>query len=295
MNTAAAEHPHSYFPDAQPQIGTDPACTSGDIDPLVDCMAESCGDTCLDGLVDCVLSNCPFEFLRLPDDCTRCAQANIGGDVEAIRATCTTETTEYAYDGSFGTGILSRGEITSVEEKVFASTTNRRSALHAVVEAPAGPIDVYCTHLTAVFSTIPYPRAEGSWAEEQAVQIDELLTWIDETATTGRTAVMGDMNTGPAVGDSIAEVPENWELFEAAAMEVPYVAAAGECTFCPDNGLLGADSDEEGVVIDHVLLEGFEGTATATRVLDEVVDVETCGETIDGALSDHYGVRIAVE
>ena len=32
-----------------------------------------------------------------------------------------------------------------------------------MVDLPVGPADIYCTHLTAIFALIPYPRDEGSW------------------------------------------------------------------------------------------------------------------------------------
>jgi hypothetical protein len=47
------------------------------------------------------------------------------------------------------------------------------------------------------------------------------------------------------------------------------------------------------VVIDHVLTRGFPGIATsAERVVDQGIQVESCGQTLDSAYSDHYGVRV---
>ena len=161
----ATAFPHTYFPELAQETGTEPGCADGDLDSLLTCMEANCSEVCADELPDCLLNSCPLQFVTLPKDCMRCTQANVGAEPSEIREVCEAELTEYAYDGSFGTGILSRHEILSVEEHVFDSTTNRRSILHAVVDLPGGAADVWCTHLTAIFAVIPYPRAEGTWAE----------------------------------------------------------------------------------------------------------------------------------
>ncbi|MCB9673781.1 MAG: endonuclease/exonuclease/phosphatase family protein [Alphaproteobacteria bacterium] len=295
-SAAGTAFPHSFFPDAQQLTEATPACPDGQLDNLLTCANDACSDACVDELPGCVQGGCPFQFIGLPTDCLRCTMANVGGEIADIAAACETQTTEYAYGGSFGTGILSKHPILSTDEHVFASTTNRRSALHAVIDLPSGPQDVYCTHLTAVFSTIPYPRppGEGSWAEEQTTQIEELRDWIDSTAT-GPVVAMGDFNAGPAVGDIDAEQPANYDLLVGGYAD-PYIANDGRCTFCGDNPLvaLGGD-DRNSEIIDHVLFKGFEEpTYTAGRVLDGGIDTQTCGTDIAGAYSDHYGVSVTL-
>ncbi|TNE89644.1 MAG: hypothetical protein EP330_10780 [Deltaproteobacteria bacterium] len=294
VESAASAFPHQYFPEAQQLDFAAPACEEADAQGLIDCLQDNCTDICGDELPDCVLSSCAIPFITLEDDCNRCIQANVDKDPQDVFDLCTTGGTEYAYGGSFGTGILSKHPIVSTEELVFESTTNRRSVLHAVIDAPKGEMDFYCTHLTAVFSVIPYPRAEGSWAEEQATQISTMLSWMDETGTREYRVLAGDMNTGPEVGDSIAEVPDNWDLLAAAGMDNAWVSQAGECTFCPDNDISSVDSDDEGVVIDHIFTSGFK-SGEAERILDESVEIESCGEMIPGAHSDHYGLRTVLK
>lgn len=288
---AGSTYPHTFFPEAQQEIGSDPGCTNDDLDSLLSCIDSNCSDVCDDELPDCLFANCAIPFLGLPDDCNRCVQANVGSTPEEIRNTCTTELTEYAYGGSFGTGILSKYKIKSTEETVFASTTNRRSLLHAVLETPSGDVDVFCTHLTAVFSLIPYPREEGSWAEEQKAQVEELVAKVNSAATNSRVVVMGDMNNGPQVGTSPAEFPEHYALFAGMGMSNPYVDATGPCTFCNDNNLSSADSDDENRVIDHVFVKGL-NEVKASRVLDQATTSSTCGTEIPAHHSDHYGVYV---
>ncbi len=294
VEAAATNHPHRYWPAPNPETLAEPACVGTDIDPLLTCMADNCDALCADELPACLLESCAFQFLGLEKPCMRCAQANVGSTPEEIEDICRAEATQYAYEGSFGTGILSKWPIASTNELLLDSTTTRRSLLHSVIEAPGGDIDVFCTHLTAVFSIVPYPREEGSWSEEQAKQVADIRAYMTAEASTGRVALMGDLNAGPLVAANDPEQPENYEA-AAAGLDVPYVEQDRRCTFCPDNGISSVDSDDFGVLIDHVMLDGFDGATSSTRVLDEEVTIETCGTQIPGAHSDHYGVSVTIE
>ena len=293
---AAADEafPHTYFPAPSQEVGPDPACTAQDIEPLITCMADECGDVCVDDLPGCLLDSCGLDFLGLEADCMRCVQANVGSTPTEVETTCTSEATEYAYGGSFGTGILSAHPILETDEAVFESTTNRRSVLHAVVDGAGGPLDVLCTHLTAVFSVVPYPREDGSWADEQLLQAQRLTEYLDAEAATGRVVVLGDMNAGPAVGTNDSEQLPTWDTL-LAGMDAPYVDRDERCTFCPENDISSVDSDARGKLIDHVLLTGFDGETTPDRVLDEALEIESCGAALPGAHSDHYGVSVTIE
>ena len=284
--------PHQYYPEPSQEMGSGAACDASDLEPVISCVEEDCDTSCVDELVDCMFDNCTLVFLGLEKNCMECVQANVGRDVDDIEATCTTEYTKYAYDGSFGTGILSAHPLSGTEELVFDSATNRRSVLHAVVDAPPGPVDLYCTHLTAVFDLIPYPQEDGSWVEDQTTQIDEMLAFIDDTRTGDLVVLAGDMNAGPKVGDSVADQKENWNLLASSGMSVPYVEAEGPCTMCPDNPL--RDDDSDPILIDHVLIEGFTGAVTAERILTDEITSERCGEEIPAAYSDHYGVQVTI-
>jgi endonuclease/exonuclease/phosphatase family metal-dependent hydrolase len=293
-DAAAAAYPHQLFPAAQPETSDTPACAEGDLDGLLECIDTSCSDVCDDELIDCVFASCALDFVFLENSCMGCVQAEVGGSVDDIEAACTQGSTSYAYDGAFGTGILSAHPILDSEELVMDSTTNRRGVLHALVDAPAGELDVYCTHLTPVFDIIPYPRDEGSWEEEQADQITTLLAWIDSTAGEGGRILMGDFNTGPDVGESTAEAEDNWDLLAASGMSAPYIEAEGDCTYCSANPLIMGEAGDDNRVIDHVLHSGLEGDASVERILTDEIEVERCGAPITAAYSDHYGVSVTI-
>lgn len=295
-SAAQAKFPHQAFTEPDPGTTGTAACTDAELEPLATCAETAgCPEVCSDDLVSCVLGNCGPEFTATPDVCRGCLQANVGKPYESVISTCKSETSEFAFGGSFGIGLLSKYPIEEQELTVLESSTNRRGILSGKVTTELGEVHVLCTHLSAVFADIPYPKATGSWEEEQRAQIEQMIGMADAKAGTGRAMLLGDMNTGPAGEGHIAEVPDNYALFVAAGFANPYLDAAGHpCTFCADNPIIAAESndDTQSVVIDHVLVRGFTEPATIARVMDSPIEVESCGEQIASAYSDHYGVSV---
>ncbi len=294
-----ASFPNSIFPAADPGPKGPPACTEAELATLKTCTETNCGEICTDELAGCVQEKCPTELFSLPSGCLSCLLANIGQDLETIMGNCLAGSIEFAYGGSFGIGVLSSYDIKAEDTKVFDSTTNRRAVIYARLDTEGGDVHAFCTHLTAVFSDIDYPKDTGSWQEEQLKQINDLNAWVKEKAGSGgKVLVMGDMNTGPAGTGYVAEVEANYDQFISAGLSNPYTATAGhKCTFCGDNPLVAAGSDDhESVVIDHVLTSGLRGTATGARVLDGAFKVKTsCDKDIDASYSDHYGVSVSID
>jgi endonuclease/exonuclease/phosphatase family metal-dependent hydrolase len=289
--------PHTIFPPPDPGPTGDVPCAAGATDSLLQCIqTNGCDQVCADELVGCGLDNCSAELFSLPPSCLTCVQANVGKSLDDILSTCQAPAIEYAYGGSFGIGLLSAHPIKAQDTKVFESTTNRRAAIYALLDTPLGEVHTFCTHLTAVFDDIAYPKPTGSWEQEQAVQIDQLVQWADEKAgTDGQVLVMGDLNTGPEGNGYLDEVPSHYAKFVDAGYENPYIAQPGHlCTFCADNPIIARGSDDKNsAVIDHVLARGFQGTTTsAKRVVDQGIEIENCDKTLQSAYSDHYGVSV---
>jgi endonuclease/exonuclease/phosphatase family metal-dependent hydrolase len=285
--------PHRFAPAASQS--SDASCDPGALDSLVSCIEDSCDMTCADAVPDCLFASCGVQFLLLPRDCMRCAMANVGEDPATVASVCEGAPIEYAYGGSFGTMLLSKHPIGPVQEHVFASTSNRRSVLQAEVDVDGKPLTVLCTHLTAVFDDIPYPRDEGSWVGEQLDQIaeiDDLAAGID-----GPVVLVGDLNTGP-LGDGLQpESPGAYDALMADGWGSPYVELDGRCTFCSDNPLLAPSADDDdNRLIDHVLTRGGATGTAATRILDGTISADSCAVDLStSALSDHYGVQVTVE
>jgi endonuclease/exonuclease/phosphatase family metal-dependent hydrolase len=287
-----ARYPNQCFLDPQPETAGEPACPPPELDALSGCAQTWCADATPDQLAACVLEHCGAEFAGLSGKCQTCLGANIGSDLDTGEAACTKSSELYAYGGSFGIGLLSRYPIETWDETVLDSSLNRRAVIHAVLDTgDAVPLHVFATHLSAVFSDIPYPGV-GTWAGEQRDQIERLLALIAERVPAGEPVlVLGDLNTGPELPGIVGEVPENFSLLTATDLVAPYVEALPEpgCTFCADNPLVGGADDDESVVIDHVLVRGLQASA-ARRIFDQPVPVAGT----DARLSDHYGVLVTL-
>jgi len=272
--------------------GDEPACTGTELDPLQACAEAECAGVPVDQIAGCVLDKCPDEFAAISSGCSTCLAAHIGASFADIRLACTTGSGgAYAFGGSFGVGLLTRERVVTQAVHVFESTYNRRAVLYARLDtAGLGQVDVFCTHLSAIFSNIPYPK-EGSWAEEQRAQIDKLHAFVQEkTGGKGTTLVLGDTNCGPAKGGASAEAPENYQALVAPDYDDPFATSANAaCTFCSDNPLVGAGTPS--VLIDHVLVRGFDGGVTTQRILDGKVAIDVGGEPVETPRSDHYGLE----
>lgn len=297
QSATSTRWPNAIFPAPDPGdvTSTDPACDLEGLAPLSTCATSSCAGLPTDQIAGCVLSECQAEFTALDPDCSTCLAANIGATFEAIIGTCTTmPSSRFAFGGSFGLGLLSRYPLLDQDFLLLDSTFNRRGVVYARVDTDSvGEVHLFCTHLTAVFSDIPFPGA-GSWEAEQRAQIEELLAFVDEkSGGEGRVVLLGDLNTGPARAGIDGEVEENYALL-SASFENPYLddTESPTCTFCASNPLVSDDAASGA--IDHVLVRRLDADGTARRFLTEPVEIDVDGAPTDLALSDHYGVRASL-
>jgi len=291
-------HQHVLPPDPG-EGGTDgPPCTETELDPLQSCAETNCADATVDELTGCILSACNPEFSATSSSCSSCLAANIGGTFEQIRFTCTNDASGgYAYGGSFGIGLFSRAEPLEEAHHVFASSYNRRAVLYAKLDTPQGELNVFCTHLSAVFADIPHPHAADgmTWEAEQATQLQEFLSFAEEKAAGGPILLLGDLNTGPAKDGIAAEAPANYALLEAAGFTTDYLAPdAPLCTFCSTNLLVGGADDDASVIIDHVLHRGLDRTVVTERILSAPVELTVGGAPKQAHLSDHFGLKATI-
>lgn len=305
----ADTHPHSFFLEPQPepteeegaeQAGgqkTGPPCPADEAIPLEDCARANCGDVADDQLSDCVLASCGTEFAATCPECQTCLAANIGGSLDEILAACAEGTGggSYAYGGAFGIGILSAEPFVEQDSLILESSLNRRGVLYVQIEDPVlGAVDIFNTHLSANLdlgeSPVPFP-GEGSWAEEQAAQIEVLNDWVtDHSSSDAVTILLGDMNTSPDGDRYSAETPDNYELFATDGWVDPYVEASdAECTYCDSNLLVGGEGDS-GPMLDHILVKNFDGEVAVDRIFTDPVQIEVEGETVETHLSDHYAL-----
>ncbi len=287
-------YPHQLTLDTTAEPGeSDPACTTEETDPLLACVNEHCADT--DDLTSCVMDNCVAEFTSVSKPCSNCLVANIAKPVEEIINSCLTGSAAFTADGRNGLMLLSRHPFASTNSKVLDSFIVRRAVLHARVESEGGPVNVFCTHLTAALSEVEYDGKFDSWKDEQAQQISLVIDFADTHAGEEPAFILGDMNCGPAAGDDIvADNADNFELYAAAGYQAPYLSQDDtSCSWCASNPLSDAADNR---LIDHILVKNL-GEAAKTlmieRIFDDPITVvhPDSGQEVETYLSDHFGMR----
>jgi hypothetical protein len=296
-SSVSASHPHTFRRPPEADTGG-ASCMEGDLDALEVCVMDNCPGATPETLATCALDMCETEIDGLPDDCLNCLVANVSlGDIDMIRTACEVEGASYAYEGSFGTGILSRYPLADTDSLLMDSTATRRAVLYArIPDTPQGEVHFFCTHLTANLESVPYTGDFGGWPEEQAMQIQALLAWAETKAGgSDNWIVAGDLNNGPALPDIDAELPDNYAMWAAGGLRDPYVSQADAvCTYCNENPLNLGTMAGGGGLIDHVLLADGIADGTGFRFLDQRITIDVMGMSQESAYSDHYGFALTV-
>lgn len=296
--------PHVYYdkPANEDRDGeAEPPCTEEEAATLAACVYANCADVPVNEMTGCVLGKCGDEFSSLSATCRSCVAAQVGKPTDVVLETCTgLSAGDYVYDGHNGLLLLSRRPLAS--ERVFKleSHVTARAALVARVDDPGiGPLDIYCTHLTANLSGLEYAGEFESWEDERRAQITAILDDVESREDPAPAVLMGDMNCGPEVQGLGAEFPENFKLFEDAGFEAPFAEKSGTCSWCHENPLIsqGDDGDNgDDTIIDQILIEKdaeIEVVETG-RLFDGPVQITVDGEEITTRLSDHYGVYVDI-
>jgi endonuclease/exonuclease/phosphatase family metal-dependent hydrolase len=270
---------------------------------------------------ECAAEACLFEVAGLiagteqEQRCYACLATQLPTDTfGTIRGRCPTVINqELAFQGQNGVMILSRYPLSNAVNWVIPGTWNRRVILSATAELPNGTdLDVFCNHLTPIFSGITFPYtgqygdgnlvAADAWEAEQFLQAEKLIAHVQNVSGSRPAVILGDLNAGRGYFDDpnnfiFPEGEPTLNLLEATftpAYATDYVPA---CTFCQENPVAGVER-EETVWIDHIHMYNVPATAvTATeRTFDQnVLTVpDGAGGTMDIPLSDHYGMRSVI-
>jgi len=262
-------------------------CTEAQLAPLVACAEQRCAGLRDEALARCVVEHCARLALQLPSDCLNCIASDPEGDLATILARCTaTEPTEpalvargsvgsgqlMAYGGSFGTGLLLRQPPLASASITFQSTVNARGALYAQLAGALGPLHVFAAHLSP-------------GGAEQAPQIEQLLSFIDEKAGTQPSLLLGDLNLTPGSA-----------LFERLALAGFHEGRADDHRITySGQALLGGTFAGSGWRLDHVLLRGTEAQLRTERILDRPVRLDVAGREVVSMLSDHAGLLATID
>ena len=281
-----------------------PACARADLfgdAGFVSCLSDRCAGTTGDARTDCIVGECGGALEALRDANPTCAtslMAQVGRSsaaaLWAVRSPLRRAGT-FAYGGSDGLMLLSRAPLADprVIDLSDLSTLNRRRALVAEVEADGGPVTVACAHLSADLSdTAPYPGAHGSWAAENASQVDAL---VEALADRPAVVLAGDFNCG-AADDAVgldAELPDSCAAIDREGYADPLREVWPTCTWCPDNTLVDSGDGAHAALIDHVYTRGVT-PLSGGRTMERQIEVRAADRLAASHLSDHFGAAVTV-
>jgi endonuclease/exonuclease/phosphatase family metal-dependent hydrolase len=270
-----------------------------------DCAAEAC----LLEVADLVFGN------EQQQRCYACLATQLPTDTfGTIRQRCPTVVNqELAFQGQSGVMILSRYPLSNATNWVIPGTWNRRVVLSATAELPNGTdLDVYCNHLTPIFSGITFPytgqygdgmSGSDGWEAEQFLQAGKLIAHVENVSGNQPAVILGDLNAGRGYFSDpnnfiFPEGEATLDLLEGTFTPAYAASYTPACTFCQSNPVAGVER-EETVWIDHIHMYNLPASAvTATeRTFDQnVLTVpDGSGGTMDIPLSDHYGMRSVID
>lgn len=320
-NATAATLPNTY---RLPLEAPEPSgCSDAEVRPLVACALRSCGGLATHEIPYCLARSCSAQFAGLSPGCFGCLAASPNKKPDELARACLRPSDPGSagaagsssvasararrsappgdmssfrvYSGSSGTGILTNAKILERDALPLPSALDRRAVLYTKLASPVGELHAFCTHLTANLGGVPHP-GRSTWQRDQSVQVDALLAYIEKKAGRGAPVVLlGDLNTGPAIGPHIApSLPSHYDRFTVSGFLNPYAAQRDvRCTYCFDNPLEGGGGTR-GLLIDHVLLRGFDGDVAGAQIMRSDLKVDVGGRLVRSGYSDHYGIIVTL-
>jgi len=287
-----------------------PQCSTEDVAPVLMCIMMECGG--MDPA--CILQSCLGDILAIPPVCQGCLLgqglgAITGGDFQAIMETCMAEK-EVIYENNGNNGVLLASKYPMKDKGTLALTSygKHRMAVFATIgkiekdgriydyKPAIGDIRVICTALSAI-SDKEYDGLAGSWAQEQLVQINEILNNIPVSEEVEQVVIMGDFNGNIAGGQNIIEfnpapvsrlISEGWydPYFDVDKNETI------ECTVCPGNPFVNKNSPE--AVHDHIFFKtkkGFNFYSERAFFNEYLLFNDKEKTKTRYSVSDHYGIK----
>lgn len=303
------EFPHFYYtPIKQTRSHRRPTCKIGEIfgeGKFISCMRNKCGGLSGDEFTACIINICGGALNELKDKNPQCAQsimAQVGRNPVLGILTVINPVKRaglFTYKGGNGLLILSKSELTKARTMDMSdiSTLVRRQVLFGEIEKAGTKHSVFCTHLTANLSSIPYTGFFSNWEKENKAQIDRLLA--DASRYDNPTYLMGDFNC--ALKDKSNDLGGTFTKSCQAVIDSgywsPLLSDSPKCSYCTDNLLVkdGNDSKErEDILIDHIFVKNIRPLSSKVILKQHVTVKKSRKETVETNLSDHYGISVEV-
>jgi endonuclease/exonuclease/phosphatase family metal-dependent hydrolase len=268
---------------------------------FINCLTSNCLLKPTNGLTHCILEQCKPALENLKKENPYCAQAlmaqvkylpprafwNILNPIKPADL--------FTYESNTGVMIFSKYPFlkTEVIDLTANSTLNRRAVLKVDILPKdfSKSVSVYCTHLTANFTTsLPYSGKYKSWEEENKFQVIEVIKHIKNNPQPSLLA--GDFNCSQE--NKSAGIDEDWsqncELLRTELEEVKLQFPA--CSFCKANPL--TMSEPQNLLLDHIYVNGLDYLPAEIRLNGPYpINFGDKGFELK-PLSDHYAVETFV-
>jgi len=292
-----ATFPYSYYPPNFPLNNTDcsAACTTSALQQTTACLSlQNCFQSnTFPDQINCAFGQCRSTFDNLGDSCKAClsVERNIalsdninncvstGGNVrDCIRL----------FGGYTDNLILSRYPIIQTGYLQFQNSPfTETTVLYSKIQAPQGPVNVFCTHLLpANFRLVDFESVNRD-------QTQQMIQYINSVVqnTTEPIIAMGDFNSGPAIAPSSGSWENNYILFPNNGFQSALIVANSQppCTYCTTNSRVN-NLLSQSTIIDHIFVKNAQVLAAGLFANFGIVQV---GNQLV-PLSDHYGVAASL-
>lgn len=288
-------------------------CRPSQLDALVGCAKDACGDLPDEEHAHCALENCNDEivslYLRGGENCLNCLVSSVGESIDETVRSCTRpgHGVSHSYDGQNGVMLISRWPLKNREAILLPSSIANREALFATVELEGRePLELACTHVSTWNELPPSHRGPDGrklfkdWDAEMNAQIDIISKRLNERAQGRPQLFLGDMNAGPEVDPYFkGDMPRVWSRIVSLGFSSPAAQAEEPfCSVCRGNSLRAPSSPSK--LIDHVLMrDPVGGSRLSPLCTRSVIDAGhkryfkgPDGTLMEEHLSDHYAVTV---
>jgi endonuclease/exonuclease/phosphatase family metal-dependent hydrolase len=190
-----------------------------------------------------------------------------GLPIDTAHVTSTAVTDEQVHAAHIAVQNIDRADVAASHGPPRGGWGNR-GILSATAELPNGSeLDLFCNHLTKIPRSFAWPytgqygngeTGQEAWEEEQFLQTQKLIAFVENVSADRPAIILGDMNSGyPYPPDpSFEETVRAINLLESSftpAYTDDYVPV---CTYCDTNPLNDIEPDGSRW-IDHILLQNI--------------------------------------
>jgi hypothetical protein len=317
-----------------------------EVSQVLDCFEQKCStkpgspNGIINGSTDCLTNQCLLGvggqagLLKLLSDypgCLNCIIDYVASNdtFQTAQTSCETSTAPpFGFNGQTSVVILSRYPLIATDTYILPSTNYRQAVSYARVQLEDSTVDFYCGFFssTLVAGTIPYPSwgfygnggapgepgPTGAYAQEQLLQAQDLIGWVQQKSGSHPAIIAGDWRSGEGTSDG-GLPPADSGMFAAPIPLIPATVdklskaftpvvapgwAPGQCNFCPaSENILNSGQPQPYFVAQPFLANWGSGASTAT-IDESLLFTEATVALPNGMMapiSPYYGLNFHVQ